>query len=630
MIGAEMSDDTASAPLAAAPAAGNGAAYRVLARKYRPATFAEVIGQEALVRTLTNAIAAGRLAHAFILTGVRGVGKTTTARIIARALNCLGADGSLTGPTVTPCGVCESCRTIAADRHVDVMEMDAASRTGVDDIREIIDGVRYGPVQARYKVYIIDEVHMLSKNAFNALLKTLEEPPPHTKFIFATTEIRKVPVTVLSRCQRFDLRRVEVEELAGHFAGIAAKEGVAVEPEAIAMIARAADGSVRDGLSLLDQAMAQSGGGTIAAAQVRDMLGLADRIAVIDLFEAAVTGKGPETLDRLGEMHRAGADPLVILQDLLDFTHFLTRLQVVPKLAEDPGIPEADRRRGGALARALSIPVLTRTWQILLKGLGEVQQAPAPEAALEMVLIRLIHSAGLPTPAEVIRKLESGGYGAFDPAPAGPAPGGGFRAPGPSGEGGPPVSAGPVVRHSGQEGGQRMARGDGSLKLVAPAEPAGPEPVPADFRGLVALFERRSNDPQIYGHLSASVHLVRYQPGLLEFRPTAMAPKTLAAQIMAQLQQWTGQRWVVSVSREPGEPTLSEQDRAAERLAHAEAIRHPLVQAVLEAFPGAIIRQIRDLTESLAGPGEADAAPAPFDPNELGPDDAGPEDSGDE
>ncbi|MDB5367969.1 MAG: polymerase subunit gamma/tau, partial [Rhodospirillales bacterium] len=343
------------------------AAYRVLARKYRPSTFAELIGQDALVRTLTNAFAQNRIAHAFMLTGVRGVGKTTTARIVARALNCIGPGGS-GGPTIQPCGVCEPCRAIAADRHVDVIEMDAASRTGVDDVRELIDGVRYAPASARYKVYIVDEVHMLSKQAFNALLKTLEEPPPHVKFVFATTEIRKVPVTVLSRCQRFDLRRVDGSVLIKHFAGIAAQEDASIEPEALDLIARAADGSVRDGLSLLDQAISR-GAGTVTGEQVRDMLGLADRAIVIDLFEAALRGDAQTALDISQSLHAAGADPGVVLQDLLEFTHLLTRLKLTPATAS-AGIGESERVRGGALAEKLSMPVLTRAWQLLLKGLG--------------------------------------------------------------------------------------------------------------------------------------------------------------------------------------------------------------------------------------------------------------------
>ncbi|MEQ8968445.1 MAG: DNA polymerase III subunit gamma/tau, partial [Azospirillaceae bacterium] len=425
-------------PAAKAPAADAGAAsaargqegYRVLARKYRPQTFSELIGQDALVRTLTNAIRSQRLAHAFVLTGVRGVGKTTTARIIAKALNCTGPDGA-GGMTPEPCGVCEACRSIAADRHVDVMEMDAASRTGVDDIREIIDGVRYGPVSARYKVYIIDEVHMLSRNAFNALLKTLEEPPPHVKFVFATTEIRKVPVTVLSRCQRFDLPRVAQDLLVAHFTTIADKESATAEPEAIAMIARAADGSVRDGLSLLDQAVSQGfadGSGTVTADQVRRMLGLADRTRVLDLLDRTIRGDAPGALETLQEMHRLGADPLMVLQDLLDLTHFLTRAKLVPAILEDPALPEDERTRGAALAESVGVPVLTRCWQMLLKGLGEVQSAPTPDKALEMVIIRLLHAAHLPTPGDVVRKLEAGAYaelGTAALATAGPGAAGG-------------------------------------------------------------------------------------------------------------------------------------------------------------------------------------------------------------
>ncbi|RMD63564.1 MAG: DNA polymerase III subunit gamma/tau, partial [Alphaproteobacteria bacterium] len=370
--------------------------YQVLARKYRPATFSDLIGQPALVRTLTNAIQSERVAHAYILTGVRGVGKTTTARIIARALNCIGPDGS-GGPTPTPCGQCANCVAIAEDRHVDVIEMDAASQTGVDDVRELIESVSYRPVQARKKVYIIDEVHMLSKAAFNALLKTLEEPPQHVVFIFATTEIRRVPVTVLSRCQRFDLRRVEQDVLVRHYAQIAAAEGIEAPPEALAMIARAADGSVRDGLSLLDQAIAL-GGGRIDPAQVRDMLGLADRGRIFDLFEALIRGQAAPALAVFADLGDAGADPAVVVQDLLDLTHFLTRAKLVPAVLDAPDVPEAERTRGGALVAGLSVPALTRVWQILLKGLGEVQNAPDRRAAAEMVLIRLAYASTLPTP----------------------------------------------------------------------------------------------------------------------------------------------------------------------------------------------------------------------------------------
>src|SRR5689334_7535631 len=359
-------------------------AYRVLARKYRPATFADMIGQEALVRTLTNAIAGGRLAQGYMLTGVRGVGKTTTARILARAFNCIGPDGK-GGPTATPCGQCRHCLAIAEDRHMDVIEMDAASRTGVGDIRELIEGVRYAPVEARYKIYIIDEVHMLSTQAFNALLKTLEEPPSHAKFIFATTDIRTVPVTLLSRCQRFDLRRVQATKLAGYYGKIAVAEGVKIAPAALALIARAADGSVRDGLSLLDRALALAEG-EIGEQAVRDMLGLADRAQLFDLFDLLMKGEAAPALGLLGELYRSGADPALLLQDLLDLTHWLTRIKLVPDTADDPAASEIERKRGREFAGKLSLPVLARCWQMLLKGLSETQNAPAPLQAAEMAL----------------------------------------------------------------------------------------------------------------------------------------------------------------------------------------------------------------------------------------------------
>ena len=380
-----------------------GSAYRVLARKYRPSTFAELIGQEAMVRTLENAIATGRIAHAFILTGVRGVGKTTTARIIARALNCIGPDGK-GGPTASPCGVCDPCRTIVEDRNVDVMEMDAASRTGVDEIRELTDGVRYKPVAARFKIYIIDEVHMLSKQAFNALLKTLEEPPPDVKFIFATTEVHKVPVTVLSRCQRFSLRRVPLDMLAAHYTRICDAEKVEAEPGAIALIARAADGSVRDGLSILDQAMALSAN-RVSDAAVRDMLGIADRGLVFDLLEAALKGDAPGALAQMRALYEGGADPVIVLEDLLELTNFLTRMKLAPNAGEGDPSMEGERARAAPLAAKLGIPALTRAWQLLLKGLGEAQAAPSPLEAAEMVLVRLAYVADLPAPSELIRAL---------------------------------------------------------------------------------------------------------------------------------------------------------------------------------------------------------------------------------
>ncbi|MEI6557748.1 MAG: DNA polymerase III subunit gamma/tau [Rhodospirillaceae bacterium] len=567
-------------------------AYRVLARKYRPTTFSELIGQDALVRTLTNAMASGRIAQAFMLTGVRGVGKTTTARIIARALNCTGPDGS-GGPTISPCGVCEPCRAIIEDRFVDVLEIDAASHNGVDDIRDIISGVRYSPVSARYKLYIIDEVHMLSKPAFNALLKTLEEPPSHVKFVFATTEIRKVPVTVLSRCQRFDLRRVATPVLIDHFIRVAGLEGVTVEPDAVALIARAADGSVRDGLSLLDQAIAL-GGARVSAGQVRDMLGLADRVAIIDLFEAALTGEPGRALEILSDLHRAGADPLVVLRDLLDLTHFLTRAKVVPEVLNDPVTPEAERSRGGALAAGLTVPLLTRAWQVLLKGTGEAMAAPVPQQAVEMVIIRLAYAADLPTPSDLIRQLPGRAPGAASPAPSGPAGlppgGGGGRAP----------------LALAQAGGATAARRAPEPEAASPPDTAAaiaplqatPAAAPAlrDFRALVQLFSEH-REGSLYAHLHSNVHLVRIEPGLLEIRPKPTAPRDLINRLGPPLSEWTGRRWTVVASFEAaGQPTLHEQDQEAEARIRREAEVHPLVRAVLDTFEGARIRQIRDTT----------------------------------
>ncbi|PGH52884.1 DNA polymerase III subunit gamma/tau [Azospirillum palustre] len=586
-----MTDTTAEITAASAPATGQ--AYRVLARKYRPKTFDELIGQDALVRTLTNAIQSGRIAQAFMLTGVRGVGKTTTARIIARALNCTGPDGT-GGPTVNPCGVCDNCRAIAEDRHVDVMEMDAASHTGVDDIREIIDGVRYSPVSARYKLYIIDEVHMLSKSAFNALLKTLEEPPSHVKFVFATTEIRKVPVTVLSRCQRFDLRRVDAQVLKEHFTRVTAMEGANIEGDAASLIARAADGSVRDGLSLLDQAIALAAG-TVTAQQVRDMLGLADRTRVIDLFEAAVSAKPAEAMDILSDLHRVGADPVVILQDLLDLVHNLTRLKVVPDSANDPSLPEAERTRGASLSSRLGMPALTRAWQLLLKGLNEVQAAPVPQQALEMVIVRLSYAADLPTPGELIRQFQAqqaNGGGAGTPMGRGPGGGGG------------PVAVASQSTHA-------VARSMGSAQpqsapvaQAAPAPAAIPEgeelsPMPHDFRALVQLFSDR-REGALYGYMMETVQLVRMEPGTLELKLRPAAPPTLPAKVGQFLTEWTGQRWIVALSEGPAQPTLAEQDKAEKNRAWAEAEANPVVRAVLDTFSGAKIIDIRDLAEVAA------------------------------
>ena len=624
MIRGSMTDDIPT-PDASAAGPTKPGAYRVLARKYRPATFDEMIGQDALVRTLTNAIRSGRVAQAFILTGVRGVGKTTTARIIARALNCVGPDGT-GGPTPAPCGVCEPCRSIAAERAVDVLEMDAASRTGVDDIREIIDGVRYGPVATRYKIYIIDEVHMLSKNAFNALLKTLEEPPPHTKFIFATTEIRKVPVTVLSRCQRFDLRRIDADLLVRHFTDVAGREGIEIEPDAVAMIGRAADGSARDGLSLLDQAIAQGaaadGGATITAEQVRAMLGLSDRAVVIDLFDAVMRGQAADALALLDEMYRNGADPFAVLQDLLAFAHLVTRIKLVPALSQSATIAEVERQRGDALAGALSMPVLTRAWQMLLKGIGELQAAPSPEVALEMVLIRLIHAAGLPTPDELMKAVDSKepDGGAQSPAPPQPVLAGPAE-PGPAAKvvdaSQPPTATTPTA-HKVASGGT-VERAELLEPATALPEEAVSEPLralPADFRALVAQFET-AGDPIVHGHLWSSVHVVRYAPGMLEFRPEPTVPGDFASRIMGQLEAWTGRRWVVSVSGAQGEPTLAEQTRAEADARVTEAAKHPLVAAILADFPGAHVADVESLTAAMAPPSD-DPEGEVVDPDELG------------
>lgn len=559
-----------------------GTAYRVLARKYRPSTFAELIGQEAMVRTLTNAIATGRIAHAFILTGVRGVGKTTTARILARALNCIGADGT-GGPTISPCGTCDPCRAIADDRHVDVMEMDAASRTGVDDIRELTDGVRYKPVAGRFKIYIIDEVHMLSKNAFNALLKTLEEPPPDVKFIFATTEIHKVPVTVLSRCQRFSLRRVPVEQLTDHYAKIIALEGVSGEPAAVALIARAADGSVRDGLSLLDQAIAL-GGSTIAENAVREMLGIADRGLVFDLLEVVLKGDGASALQRMNALYQGGADPLMVLQDLLELTHFLTRLKIVPAAGENDPALEGDRTRSLALAQKLGLPVLARVWQMLLKGIGEAQTAPSPLQAAEMVLVRLAYVADLPMPADLVKQLTENREppGVSPPAPRAPT----AALAGSNGSSGAPSRL-TVPSESGSNTAPRLA-----LREEPAAAPALPQP--QSFLDVVELFDKY-REAVLRSHLHAHVHLVRFEPGRIEFRPAVGAPRDLANRLGKLLGDWTGMRWVVSVSGEEGAPTLRVQAEERDASLRNEAARHPLVRAVLETFPGARIDAVREL-----------------------------------
>ena len=566
--------------------------YQVLARKYRPESFADLIGQDAMVRTLRNAFAADRIHHAFIMTGIRGTGKTTTARIIAKGLNCIGPDGQ-GGPTTEPCGVCEHCRAIIEGRHVDVMEMDAASRTGVGDIREIIDSVAYRAASARYKIYIIDEVHMLSNNAFNALLKTLEEPPAHVKFIFATTEIRKVPVTVLSRCQRFDLRRIEPEVMIAHLDRVAKAEGGQVAEDALALITRAAEGSVRDAMSLLDQAISH-GAGETTADQVRAMLGLADRARVLDLFDHIMRGDAAAALSELAAQYADGADPMAVLRDLAEITHWLSVTQITPDAGNDPTISPEERDRGATMAAALPMRVLTRTWQMLLKALEEVAAAPNAMMAAEMAIIRLTHIADLPSPEEILRKWHdqtppTGGGGA--PAPRAPASGG--AAPRALSSGGP--SHGPQA----------------ALAGAAPALSDYP-----DFDSVVALIRAR-RDMTLLVEVETNLRLVRYSPGRIEFQPTESAPVDLAQRLGARLQGWTGARWAVSVANQGGGATLAEAKQAQHSAQEEDALQNSLVAAVLEVFPKAKITEIRPLATPEE---EAASAALPEVEDEFDPD----------
>ena len=567
------------APAQAAPA------YKVLARKYRPQTFADLVGQEAMVRTLRNAFAADRIAQAFILTGIRGTGKTTTARIVAKGLNCTGPDGK-GGPTTDPCGQCDACRAIADGAHVDVMEMDAASRTGVGDIREIIESVHYRAASARYKVYIIDEVHMLSTHAFNAMLKTLEEPPAHILFILATTDPQKVPVTVLSRCQRFDLRRIEPEVMLELLRKIAGTEGAQISDDALALITRAAEGSARDATSLLDQAISH-GAGETSAEQVRAMLGLADRGRVMDLFETVLKGDAAGALAELSGQYAAGADPMAVLRDLAEIAHWISVVKISPDVAMDPTVPPAERARGLDLAQRLPMRVLSRTWQMLLKAIEEVALAPNAMMAAEMAVIRLTHVADLPDPETLIRQLQN------TPRPPGPPQG--------TPSGGAPAGGGYASR-------------PGGTVMQAPAAPmrgavmsGGAQPVTAQARELsfasfpqIVDFIREQRDMKLLVEVETCLRLVRYTPGRIEFEPTPQAAPDLASRLSQRLQGWTGTRWGVSVVSNGGAPTIAETRDCAAMEAELEAHQEPMVMAVLAAFPGAKITSIRTPEQMVA------------------------------
>ena len=570
-----------------------GTPYRVLARKYRPASFDDLIGQEAVVRTVSNAFETGRIPQAWILTGVRGVGKTTTARILARALNYELPDGSIKSPTIHMPTLGVHCQAIMESRHMDVLEMDAASHTGVDDVRQINDSVRYAPASARYKVYIIDEVHMLSTAAFNAFLKTLEEPPEHAKFVFATTEIRKVPVTVLSRCQRFDLRRVDADVLMAHLSNIASKENVEAEPEALGIIARAAEGSVRDSLSLFDQAIAHAAG-VVRADAVRQMLGLADRTRVIDLFNSLARGDIASAFKEFREQYDTGADPIVVLSDLAEFVNFVTRVKIVPATADNIAFGETERLRARDFAAKLSMRVLSRMWQMLLKGITEVQAATRPAAAAEMVLVRIAYVADLPTPDEAIKMIEqNGGASAVIGSAA-------------------PRSA-PAATSSSMQSAPRMAS---SPRAGADASPRPQMSVPlADaqaapalklnsFAELVALAAEK-RDLITKAALEADIRLVGIEDGRLEVALERSAARTLINDLSRKLEQWTGRRWTVIVSNEAGQPTLRSQAQLKQSERERSAESDPRVKEVLARFPGAKVVEVRKLAPE---PPESDAS----------------------
>lgn len=558
--------DVAPIPVSApVPVEGDGEAYKVLARKYRPRTFEDLIGQEAMVRTLTNAFATGRIAHAFMLTGVRGVGKTTTARLLARALN--NETDVIDRPSLALTAHGRHDAAIMAGQHMDVMEMDAASHTGVGDIRDILESVRYGPVEARYKVYVLDEVHMLSNQAFNALLKTLEEPPPHAKFIFATTEIRKVPVTILSRCQRFDLRRVEPEILVEHLSRIADKEGMKVEDDALALIARAAEGSVRDGLSLLDQALVQGERGeTVKTDIVRDMLGLADRSQTIALFEQIMGGRTPEALETFRTLYGYGADPIQVTNDLLEHCHAASVAKMLGPNATR--LPADQAKTLAAMGAAISAGTLSRTWQMLLKGLEEVRRAPSPADAVEMIIVRLAYAADLPSPEDALKKLQNGD--SLGGGSGGPSRGGGG--------------------------------GGGSSAALAPRPSAPPAlPDPQTFEATVALIGQK-REISLQMDVQRYVKPVSFKPGAIVYESGEGAPIDLARRLASRLREWTGRTWLIAANGQGGGETLIEQEKRGRAEVRAEVEADPFVAAVMAAFPGAVISDIRSLAPTVEMP----------------------------
>lgn len=648
-----MDDIDQQTPVDTSITASGETGYRVLARKYRPASFEDMVGQDPMVRTLTNAFATGRIAQAYMMTGVRGVGKTTTARILARALN-YEIPGEIEAPTISMERMGTHCQAIMEGRHVDIMEMDAASHTSINDIREIIEAARYKPVSARYKVYIIDEVHMLSTAAFNGLLKTLEEPPEHVKFIFATTEIRKVPVTVLSRCQRFDLRRIDAGEMADYMRKICRLEQVDIEDDALQMIARAGEGSARDSLSLLDQAIAH-GAGTITAETTRQMLGLADRARVIDLFEAVMKGDIASALEELKSQYDIGAEPAVVLSDLADFVHLVTRLKLTPDAHSDAAATEAEKTRGRDFAQSLSVRVLSRAWQMLLKGLAEVQSSPRPLASAEMVLVRLAYVADLPTPDEALKLLANRDFRPPMPTGAGSGPSTPPDATVPQGASQADAQASIPSQHNGGgndrgSGGPTALAGNGDIKPSAspttapipgtaevpqtdnshlrlvssqPAEKVAPQAPSAHhgekpagkqiitrFEEIVALASK-NRDIALKFQLESSVRPVSFEQGRLEISYDGMDGEVLSHKLARKLQEWTGERWSVELSSEQGAATLTERKEERERQVREAADSHPLVEAVRKSFPGAKIVDVRinrDFEEEFLAPVPEDSA----------------------